>query len=143
MERLPAELREAVHEYGMAIVRVLVKYGINRKAQIDEVVREIWEGARSTGQKRSPGTTLDWYFMKAGVDINTATLLRILNNNCLIIVPKSATREMIEASMQTVASHNMIVTKREKHHLRLDAALEAGSKHLTKLRHQGHKDKVA
>jgi hypothetical protein len=133
-DRLPADLRECVHEYGLPIVTVLMKHGIRRGAVIREIVREIWAGARQTSQRRAPSSTLDWYFVQAGIDLNTPTLLRLLEDQSLIIVPKNATIQMIEASMDTVSKHDMVITKRQKHKLRLDAALEAGSKHLRRLR---------
>jgi hypothetical protein len=133
-DRLPAELRECVHEYGLPIVTVLLKHGITRASTIREIVREIWAGARQTSQRRAPSSTLDWYFTQAGVDLNTATLLRLLADQSLIIVPKNATIQMVEASMSTVSGHNLVITKRQKHKLRLDAALEAGSKHLLRLK---------
>jgi hypothetical protein len=133
-DRMPAHLRECVHEYGLPIVSVLMKHGITRASAIREIVREIWAGARQTSQRRAPSSTLDWYFVQAGVDMNTSTLLRLLSDQSLIIVPKNATVQMVEASMDTVSGHNLVITKRQKHKLRLDAALDAGSKHLLRLR---------
>jgi hypothetical protein len=133
-DRLPADLRECVHEYGLPIVAVLMKHGIKRGAHIREVVREVWAGARQTSQRRAPSSTLDWYFAQTGIDLNTRTLLRLLEDQSLVIVPKNATIQMVEASMATVCNHDMILTKKQKHKLRLDAALDAGSKHLLRLK---------
>lgn len=133
-DQMPAHLRECVHEYGLPIVTVLMKHGITRSSAIREIVREIWAGARQTSQRRAPSSTLDWYFAQAGIELNTATLLRLLADQSLIIVPKNATVQMVEASLSTVCNHDMVITKRQKHKLRLDAALDAGSKHLLRLR---------
>lgn len=138
-DQLPAELRSLVHEYGLAIVRVCLKHGITRPNVIHELVREIWTGARQTSQPRAPSSTLDWYFTQVGADINTATLLRLLSNQNLIIVPRSPTVRMIEASMTTIANFDQKVTKQQKHKLRLEAALLAGSKHLLRLAATKHR----
>lgn len=133
-DRLPRELRQCVHEYGLPIVVVCIKHGVKTAPAIHELVREIWTGARETSsQPRAPSSTLDWYFSQAGIGINTATLLRLLDNQSLCVVPKMATRGMIEASMGTVADFNLKITKKEKHKRRLDAALEVGAKHLLRL----------
>lgn len=138
-DRLPADLRECVHEYGLPIVTVLMKHGIRRGAIVREIVREIWAGARQSSQRRAPSSTLDWYFVQSGIDLNTATLLRLLEDQSLVIVPKNASMQMVEASMRTVAGYDLRVTKQQKHKLRLDAALEAGSKHLLRLRPSSYK----
>ena len=131
---LPPELRACVHEYGLSIVRVCMKHGIRRAPVIRELVREIWAGARNASQPRAPSSTLDWYFSQAGLDINVQTLIRLLEDQSLAIIPKMATREMIAVSMTTVAAYDLRITKQEKHKRRLDAALAVGAKHLLKLK---------
>jgi hypothetical protein len=132
-DTMPAALRACVHEYGLAIVTACLKHGVSEPAAIHELVKEIWMGARQTSQRRAPSSTLDWYFSQAGLDISTPTLLRLLKNQNLIICPHMATRQMIDASMATVANFNAKVTKHEKHKLRLDAALEVGARYLLRL----------
>lgn len=132
-DTMSPEMRACVHEYGLPIVLACKKAGVTEPKRIHELVREIWAGAREHSQRRSPASTLEWYFMQAGIDLNASTLLRLLKNQNLIIVPDMATRPMIEASMATVAKHNLKVTKREKHYMRLNAALAEGAKHLLRL----------
>lgn len=132
VDRLPPDLRACAHEYGLPIVTVCMKHGVKKASAIHELVREIWTGARQTSQRRVPSSTLDWYFSQAGLDMNTATLLRLLDNQSLIIIPKFATREMIEASIKTIANFDLRLTKHEKHRMRLNAALIAGANHLLK-----------
>lgn len=127
IEHMPPELRECVHEYGYAIVKACQQAGVTRPANIHQLVREIWDGARQPGQKRGTGGTLDWMLIQAGANISAAVLLRVLENSGLAIVPIHPTREMIEASKAEVSGFNQVVTKSEKHRLRLIAAIKAGA----------------
>lgn len=125
IEAMPLELRQCVYEYGLPIVTACLKHGVDRPTAIHELVREIWEGARQMNQRRVSGGTLDWILVQAGIDLNVLTLKRLLHNNNLAILSLEPTASMIEASMATVSGGGQIMTKREKHKRRLQAALRA------------------
>lgn len=125
VEELPPELRECVHEFGVAIVEVCLQAKIKSAPLIRQLVMEIWAGARQTGQAGGVEGTLDWVLAQAGANITAARLEAVLRDFSLRIVPEKPTTEMIEASMAEVSGFNQRVTKREKHERRLMAAVKA------------------
>lgn len=132
IESMPSDLRECVHEYGYAIVKACLIAGVNKPGAIHQLVREIWEGARQPGQRGKLAgvprvyNTLDWVLTQAGPDISAATLARVLANNSHTIAPLTPTREMIAASMNAINGMGLL-TKRDKHQIRLRAALLVAS----------------
>jgi len=142
---MPADLRACVHEYGYAIVHACVEAKVTDPRRIRQLVREIWSGARQPAQRIGTGTPhrnaleyLDWVLIQAGAEISAATLIRVLRDNHLVVVPDEPTFQMIEASKATVSNHNMKVTKSDKHRLRLKAAIKAAIQQFWP-----HLDKVA
>jgi hypothetical protein len=125
-DAMAPELRQCVHEYGLPIVSACVKYGVRKPAHIHELVKEIWDGARQLGQRgNGVENRLDWLLMQAGAVISAATLIRFLHSHSMVILPNHPTDQMIDASLETVANHDVRVTKRQKHTLRLRAAIDA------------------
>jgi len=129
---MKAGLRQCVHEYGYAIVQACLQAGVNEPRTIRQLVREIWAGARQPAQRTGTGSArrnalehLDWVLIQANAEINASTLIRILKDNNLVIVPDEPTFQMIEASKATVANHDLKITKSDKHRLRLRAAIKA------------------
>lgn len=127
VDAMSAGMRRCVHEYGEIIVMVLHKHGIRRPEHIDEIVKEIWEGARQHRQRRPLLGTLDWLLVQNGCDLSSATLGRILHNNSMAIVATEPTRAMLDASMRECSEFRDRVTKEEKHRRRLRAAVRAGA----------------
>jgi hypothetical protein len=117
-------MRQCVHEFGLPIVEVLRKFGISNPAHIREIVREVWLGSRNGDQQRSAMDSLDGLLIQSGSSLSAAGLRRFLATCNLAIVQASPTREMVEASMAEVSGGNVVVTKYEKHHRRLRAAIE-------------------
>ncbi len=130
IDQYPPDLRELIHEFGEPIVTACRLAGIKEPRRIRQLVREIWEGARQPTQTRPTLGSLDWVLTQAGANISAKTLIRILRDNHHYLVPLDPTKHMIEASMNTVAGFNMKITKREKHKLRLQAAIRAGVRHI-------------
>lgn len=127
VDAMPSSLRECVHEFGLPIVRCCVKYGVSDPIHMRELVREIWDGAREGKQTNGVYGTVDWLLIKSG-GVSSATLMRVLADHGLTIVPLDPTREMLAASMAEVSGFNIKCTREEKHRLRLRAALVAASK---------------
>lgn len=119
--------RELVHEFGLPIVSVCLKHGVERAAAIREIVREIWSGARQEGQRCDARGTLDWLLMQSGSNVSAKTLCRILADNNLFIVSAEPSRAMLTASMAEVSGHNVRCTREEKHRRRLRAAIRAAA----------------
>lgn len=125
VDAMPAEWRAVVHEYGYAIVHACRECGVREPQRVHELVRIIWDGARSDWDKRRRGGVLDWLLIEAGSPLSTAAISRVLGNEGLAILPLVPTRPMIEASLKEVSGGNVRCTKWEKHRRRLAAALAA------------------
>lgn len=125
VDAMPHALRECVHEFGLPIVRTLVKFGINDPRHIREIVREIWLGPRQEGQRTGALTTLD--VLMARGPVSSKMLLRFLADNHLAIVSMVPTRAMLDASIAEVSGGNVRCTREEKHKRRLEAAIRAGA----------------
>lgn len=127
VDQMSPDLRECVHEYGLAIVEACLQAGVKEPRKIRQLVREIWDGARQPRQRRSPGGTLDWLLIQAGAEITAAELARVLWSSDLVIAPICPTQEMLAASMGTVSDFTIICSKQEKHRRRLVAAMKAAA----------------
>lgn len=125
VDAMPHALRECVHEFGLPIVRSLMKFGITEPRYIREVVREVWLGPRQHGQKSGAMATLD--VLLARGPVSSKMLLRFLADNNLAVVGISPTRAMLDASMAEVSGGNVRCTREEKHRRRLEAAIRAGA----------------
>jgi hypothetical protein len=126
VDAMPSALRGCVHEFGLPIVQACLDAGIKAPGRIRQLVHIIWEGARSSHQRRPEAAdTLDWLLMQSEGRLSSATLLQLLARQNLQILPHHPTARMIDASLATVADHTIRCTKREKHQLRLIAALAA------------------
>lgn len=129
-------LRACVHEFGGEIVHTLTSVGIDDPNQIRSIVHSIWMGARQPAQRNPIGRTrspvldnLDWIMMQAGAGITAATLLRVLWQHSMVIVPREPSTIMVGASMDAV-KHMGTVSKAQKHHGRLKAAIYAATRRM-------------
>lgn len=106
VDAMPEDWRALVHEYGFTIVEALRDCGVAKARQgrhvIETVLNEMsaFRGGFSSQGERSRA------------------------DNHLVLVPREPTQGMIEASMATVSTYDVKITKREKHRLRLKAAIE-------------------
>lgn len=123
VDNMPSDIKECVHEFGLPIVYVLLKFGIDKPEHIREVVREIWSGGRQDGQGAGARDMIDFAISRNLVSYEG--LLRLLKDSHLAIVPMNPTRAMLDASMRTVSEFNRKITKEHKHRLRLTAAIKA------------------
>lgn len=128
-DAMPGPLRECVHVYGFAVVHAFREAGIKEPRLIHHLVNEVREGGRQpnqrTGKNNSPVMQkLDWLLVQRGAQITAAELIRTLWRNSMVIVPVSASNQMVQASID--ATGNMgLVSKTEKHSGRLQAAIRA------------------
>ncbi len=132
------ELRMCVHEFGFAIVNACISVGVTKPRIIRHLVNEIWHGARQPQQRRlfeadqisRTLAHLDWLLIQKSAGIDAATLLRVLWQSDMVIVPREPASAMVEASMAEISGHNESVTKREKHTRRLRVAIDAAARKL-------------
>lgn len=107
MDRIDAmepDLRALVHEHGLTMVQAFLDVGVKKANQIAHLIMVVTRGSTEVGDRReNPRLT-----------------------SMKVFVPLEPSDRMIEASMATVANHDMPMTKREKHRLRLKAAIQAG-----------------
>lgn len=137
VDRLPRDHRLIVHEFGYAIYRALIAVGVREPRAMRFLVTEIWRGARGSMRSGKPRgfsgennlAQLDWLLIQSGSNIPAATLLRVLRQYGLVVVPIEPSPQMVEASIETVRNHDMVLTKPRKHAMRLRAAIEAGANH--------------
>lgn len=137
-DTMSPELRACVHEFGSQIVNTLLQRGVCKPVEIRAVVLSCWSGAREPHQRhgniaRGPATfvnQLDWLLEQRGAPISAATLLRMLQLHGMVIIPLDPSALMVEASMATVANHDVMVTKYEKHKRRLKAGIDAVARRL-------------
>jgi hypothetical protein len=136
VDAMPPGLRLCVHEFGLPIVTACLQRGIRQPSHIRQLVHEIWEGARQPAQKREHAgcskavNQLDWLLIQAGAQINAMTLVRMMSDAGLVIVPRDPNRFMVEASTETVSNFTEAVTKQQKHRRRLRAAIAAATRSL-------------
>lgn len=137
VDALPVEHRLVVHEFGYAIYKSLIQAGVTEPRRMRELVHSIWCGARGSTRRGKPqgfagsGTVaqLDWLLIESGSEVSAVTLIRILRNSGLLIVPMEPSPPMVEASMQVVSGGNVVVSKQRKHAMRLRAAMDAALEH--------------
>lgn len=131
-DNMPGSLRACVHEFGFTIVHAYIEAGVKDPAKIRHLVQTTWAGARESAQKkyRKSGvlSTLDWLLMQSGSSITALTLWRVCFSAGWAIVPITPTNKMLDASMAEVSGFNITCTTREKHRLRLMAAIKAFAK---------------
>lgn len=125
VDQMTPALRACVHDYGLPIVNILMKFGVRSPTHIREIVREIWHGPRQESQKSGTMGTLD--VLLARGPISSGALVRLLAESSLVIVSCEPTRAMLDASMAEVSGHNIKCSREEKHRRRLRAALRAAS----------------
>lgn len=136
-DAMPPALRQCVHEFGFPIVAAFVQAGVINPKTIRHLVREIWNGPRSSFQNTTIGSSapgmqkgLDWLLLQAGAQITAAALVRFLwDRGQLVIVPVNIndTHPATQASMETVSNHDQRMTKARKHSLRLTAGIKAAA----------------
>jgi len=115
-DALPADVRAVANEYGLEIVEDFWNHGVRKGKSIAYLI----DCARNVLRTPDGGTTQKY---RPNVTANG----KKNHVSKTVTVPIEPTDEMIAASMSTVSGHNVLVTKREKHRLRLKAAISAGA----------------
>lgn len=131
-DMMPGPLRECVHEFGFAIVDQCRMFGIKEPARIRQLVRTVWDGARSpvdrphsTGGSHTLGH-LDWLLIQAGAQLTAPQLIRLLWDHGMAVIPKEPSELMVQASIDETGKMGL-VSKKDKHRLRLRAAIRAAA----------------
>ncbi len=130
-DAMTPELRACVHEFGFPIVHAMLEAKVRKPSLIRQLVHEVWAGARQPRQRAakrevSPAlNNLDWLLIQAKAEITAPELLRFLAMSGLVIVPREPSAAMLNASMTAIDGMGLL-TKPEKHRIRLREAVKAG-----------------
>ena len=137
VDRLPANVRELVHDYGFNVVTQFLNAGIKSPATIRLLIRTVHAGAREPGNQRPVGgrrngksvlAHIDTWLVQKGATFTAQMLVRLIRDGGFTVLPCSPSKDMIEASMETVSGYDIRCTRQEKHQRRLCAALVAGDR---------------
>lgn len=137
VDRLPREVRALVHEYGYSVVYEFVAKGITKPATIRHLMTAITRGAGEPGNERADApqasralNAFGRALAQNGVAVPPQRIVRTLRALGYTLIANAPTRNMVDASMATVANHDVVVTKPEKHFRRLQAALAVADRDL-------------
>jgi hypothetical protein len=134
VDRLPKDLRELVHEYGLSIVVTFYNNGIRNPATIRHLVRTARQGAREPGNRRgykSRLAHLDAWLVAQGAGFTARQVVRVIREGNMTVLPmQGPTREMVCASIAAVTPGMGRIGTEDKHNCRLTAAMTAGDRAL-------------
>lgn len=108
IDALPKGIRELIHEHGLTIVQAFLDHKITNPNAIQHLIDRVRNGSIDPGTGEG---SKGW--VQAG--------------RTMCMVPTEPSPAMIEASMAEVSGGNVVVTKYEKHRLRLRAAIRVGT----------------
>jgi hypothetical protein len=109
VDAMSEEWREVVHDFGLCVVDALQECGVTQARHGRHIIRTVLaELGPLNGGSSNQG-------------------VRMAGNNRQVMVPLEPTEGMVEAAMATVSTFDAKITKREKHRLRLRAALAAAA----------------
>lgn len=127
MDALPRDLREVAHEIGLPIVEAFLQAGVTKPGAMRNIAMMFWCGAHGQPENRVGAKRhLDVMLLQAGGAPNAAALARLLMQNQIALLPIHPSARMVQASMDEVGRHG-IISKAEKHRLRIKAALAEGA----------------
>jgi hypothetical protein len=131
LDRLPPATRALVHEFGYSVVRAFDMAGVRDPKTIRVLIYAVWLGARELGNSVPHGDsprfvkTLNsmWHQFR-----NAEAMLSFLRTTSMVVVSREPTPAMVEASITETGKHG-ILSKEQKHRVRLRAAIKAAEKH--------------
>ncbi|WP_424137966.1 hypothetical protein [Roseomonas chloroacetimidivorans] len=132
VDRLPAEWRCLVHEFGYSVVRAFYQAGIQKPATVRHLIRTVWLGSREPGNVQpnyfygqKTHRTLDMLLAEGRIS-NVQALFSTLEMHGQAIVHRNPTDAMVQASIAATGKMGL-VDKQTKHRERLRAAIAAGA----------------
>lgn len=127
IDNLPADIRALVHEFNWTMINPFLKAGIRDARQIKHLIRCVVQGAASyNGSSLNP---------IASLRLSTETTMELSLREDLVVCEINPSDQVVQASMDAVLPYvpgTPLLTKREKHRIRLRAALQT-AKTLSKL----------
>lgn len=136
IDGVSTDARALVHEFGYSVVRAFDEAGIRNPKIIRNLIYAVWIGAREPGNKPAAASpqvfralNAAWPHLQNAEGMH-GFLCGVLKYTVAPILPS---RAMINASMAEMGRH-AVVSKEQKHRLRLQAALRAQAEYLTNWR---------
>jgi len=136
IDNMPQPLRDLVHDYGFGVVVAFIENGVNSP----NVIRHLIRAVRSVGQdnrglaseSRARGgallAVLEPWLIQQGAGFPSRHLVQVVRDAGFTLLPRNApSLPMVEASLAALDGRPQI-SKREKHLMRLQAALLAGDR---------------
>lgn len=145
VDSMPRGLRECARDFGYPIVQACLDAGVSDVRRIRQLVHSIWCGAREPGQRGDYGAgsgsssiigQLDWLLLQNGSALTAHTLVRVLREHNMVIMPLEPTTQGVTASIGALDEAHIgirfgkTITTERKHITRLRAALNATARHL-------------
>ena len=127
IDRLPADIRALVHEFNWTMIHPFLKAGIRDARQIRHLIRCVVHGAASHNGKNLPPIR--------PLRLSADTEMELALREDLAVCEINPSDQMVQASMDAVLPYvpgTPLLTKREKHRIRLRAALQT-AKTISKL----------
>lgn len=127
IDGLSPDLRELIHEFNWRMVKAFLDAGVTDARQIKHLIRCVVEGAASySGSNMNPIGSLR---------LSTEAAMELALREDLVVCEINPRDQVIQASMDAVLPYvpgTPLLTKREKHRIRIRAALQT-AKTLSKL----------
>jgi hypothetical protein len=134
VDRLPAELRSCVHDFGYSVVHAFVTAGVTKPTMIRHLIHSVYLGAREAGNRRPAVAAgkgvlgiMDDVLSAHGAPSIARPIVVTLRRDGMTILQVEPTQDMVAASCAALSNRGTI-TYEQKHRLRLRAALRCGDK---------------
>lgn len=129
-DSLPADVRAMVHEVGLPIVEAFLQVGVTEARHMRHIARLFWSAAHGQDNARvGARANLDVMLRQSGGAPHSAALARLMASMQLVIVASHPTPRMVQASIAETGRHGLL-SKEQKHHVRLAAAMKEGAAEL-------------
>lgn len=135
VDALKPEHRALVHEYGLACVDALLQAGVTKPGQMRQIIGTIRAGGgtdrrplygfKPENKGRAVLAALDPFLVAQGAGFTGRQVVQVIRDKGYSVLPRTPTREMLEASLHALDNKGL-VTRIDKHTLRLQAALHRG-----------------
>jgi hypothetical protein len=119
IDRLPADIRALVHEFNWTMIKPFLEAGVRDARRIRHLIRCVVQGAASyNGSSLNPVKSMR---------LSTEATMELALRDDLVACEINPSDQMVQASMDAVLPYvpgTPLLTKREKHRIRLRAALQ-------------------
>jgi hypothetical protein len=129
IDRLPPDIRALVHEFNWTMIKSFLDAGVRDARRIRHLIRNVMDGSAAYGGGNMPDQGVP------KLKLSTQTTMELALRDDLAVCHIDPLDQVVQASMDAVLPYvpgTPLLTKREKHRIRLKAALQT-AKTLSKL----------